>query len=518
MFLLIPAAMLLSALSCRKDMPENKSAEAPLKSIVILYDNDVHCSINGYACLAGLRNQIQAPDTAYVGVVSSGDYLSGAVVGFLTRGEGVLRVIDKVGYDAMAPGNHEFDYYSERLFRLSEEHKLPMTCLNLTTMAGKRIYPSYILKQYGPKKVAFVGVLTPQTLQDERYAFYDDEDVQILDLHKDDLAERTQQAIDDARSKGADYVVLLAHLGESSDGFITSHELVSATTGVDIVLDGHTHSVIPCDYVADKEGKQVPVTQTGTGFQNIGKLLIRKDGRLSCELIPTATVQSVDTAVRAAIARVEEELAERCSEVVGESEVPLLITDGNGHRMVRKAETSAGDFIRDALRFVLGSEIAVVNGGSIRDDCPSGALTFGAINNVFPFLSYLWEIEASGDDILAVLEYATRRSPDEEDGDFPHLSGLRCTIREGSPRSYYVQVQQADGTWADLVPSARYKVATIDYCVRDGGFNRLWAGCTVLRKLELLYCDAAIDYIKRGLGGHVGSQYAAPQGRLVFQQ
>lgn len=512
-FLLPLVAVLALAVSCGKKVQE----PGPLKPIVILYENDVHCAIEGYAAFAGLRDEIAAPDTAYVALVSSGDYLQGGSAGSLTLGESVMQMIDAVGYDAMGLGNHEFDYYTPQLLALLNGHHPPVTCLNLYDKDGKAVLPPYIIRTYGPKKVAFVGVLTPETMTAERYAFYDEADELLYDLRNDDLAILTQQAVDAARAAGADYVVLLSHLGEEPEyPYAGSHDIVAATRGIDVVLDGHTHSVIPCEMVANRDGVPVPVSQTGTAFHNIGKLTIATDGSISVELIPTESVEARSEAVAAKLASVQQSLVDIISVPVGESEVDLLITDGNGERMVRKAETNTGDLLCDAMRSAMGTDIAISNGGGIRADVPAGPLVYGDINNIFPFINYLCKIEATGQEILDVLEHCTSKAPAKEDGDFPQCSGIRYTVHTATHRVSDVFVLDGTGQWKALDPAATYTVATINYCVRGGGFGRIWAACKVLEQSEILYCDAVVKFISHALGGHIGPDYAKPQGRITF--
>lgn len=506
------AALLTLSISCDK-----KEKAGPLKPIVILYENDVHCAIDGYAKFAGLRDELAAQDSAYVALVSSGDFLQGGSAGSLTLGESIMQVIDAVGYDAMTLGNHEFDYYFPQLELLLESHNPPVACLNLYDMSGKRVLPAYIMKQYGPKKVAFLGVLTPETMKDERYSFYDAAGAQLFDLRNDDVAVLTQQAVDDARKAGADYVILLAHLGlDPTFPYPGSHDIVAATHGIDAVLDGHSHSTVPCEYVNNDEGKPIPVSQTGTAFQNVGKLVIATDGTLSMELIPTTELTTLNPTVSDCIARVNAGLDEICSVEIGDSEVDLLITDGNGNRMVRSAETNTGDLLCDAMRTELGSDIALSNGGGIRTDVKASTLTYGDINNIFPFINHICKIEATGDDILAVLEYTTRKAPDAEDGDFPQCSGIRFKVHTSDHHLSDVMVQDAGGNWQPIDPEKTYTVATINYCVGGGGFNRLFAECKVLEQTEMLYCDVVVKFISRTLGGHIGKEYEKPQGRITF--
>ena len=107
-------------------------------------------------------------------------------------------------------------------------------------------------------------------------------------MHPNDIYQLVQEAVDDVREQGADYVVVLSHLGEDETKYgVTSHRLIAATRGIDVLLDGHTHSVVPrCD-VADADGKLVPISQTGSQLANLGKLVISADGNISTTLVPT---------------------------------------------------------------------------------------------------------------------------------------------------------------------------------------------------------------------------------------
>ncbi len=241
------------------------------KSIVVLYDNDVHCGVDGYAKIAGLRNAIS--DTAYVAVVSCGDYLQGGTVGAISEGKYVADIMRHVGYDAVTLGNHEFDYKTPRMFSLLSYINAPVTSVNLRNMStGEFCFAPYVIKKMGKRKVAFVGATTPTTVSTEAYAFFDENEKQLFDLCANDIYRLVQNAADKARKEGADYVVVLSHLGEDKNYLnVDSHGLIHNVAGVDAVLDGHTHSVIPSDTVHNKKGQPVPISQTGTKFANIGK-------------------------------------------------------------------------------------------------------------------------------------------------------------------------------------------------------------------------------------------------------
>ena len=510
--LLLALAALL-ATSCQKDPVEPQQER---QSIVILFENDVHCAIDGYARIAGLRDAIA--DTAWAALVSSGDYLQGAVTGAISQGLYIVDIMRTMRYDAVELGNHEFDYGVPRLQELFAGFNAPVLCCNLFDMQGHRLYDAYTIRTYGDRRVAFVGVLTPQTeLSNERYSFYDSLDVQLYTLRQNEYTMLVQQAVDAARADGADYVVLLSHLGEDAYGNpFNSNDLIAATHGIDAVLDAHTHSIIDT-VITNSQGQPVLLANTGTAFAKVGKLYIGPDGRMDITLIPTEQITQVSSTVNAAVERVKQAVNEQVGQIVGHSEVPILITDGNGIRLVRKAETNAGDLTADAMRWLTGAQIGLSNGGGIRVDLPAGDITYGDIMSLLPFDNLVWKIEATGAQILEMLRVGTANLPGES-GDFPQVSGLRYTATVADHSISNVEVLQADGSYLPLDPSATYTIGTYDYTVTGGGFGGTLASSTVLSQSSTLYRDALVQYITTTLGGTIGQQYAAPQGRITIVQ
>ena len=246
------------------------------KSIVILYENDVHCGIDGYKTMAGLRDAINSTDTAYVAIVSVGDFLQGNTTGAISKGQYIVDIMREMKYDAVTLGNHEFDYGVPRMLELLRQLDAPIVCANFFEAgAPQTLYAPYIIRHFGNKKVAFVGATTPETMILEGYAFYDTNGILIYDLKRDGFYQLVQQAVDKARAEGADYVVLLSHVGETTQSLgFNSHLLVNNTRGIDVVLDGHSHEIFENARVANADGKEITVTQTGTQFSTIGKLLI----------------------------------------------------------------------------------------------------------------------------------------------------------------------------------------------------------------------------------------------------
>ena len=505
---------LLCALLALSLMPEQTASAAgkqKKKSIVILYENDVHCAIGGYQAIAGLRDAVS--DTAYVAVVSCGDFVQGGTAGAISRGGYVADVMRTVGYDAITLGNHEFDFPVRHTDSLLRYIGAPVVSANVYHHeTGKPVYNPFIIKKYGKTKIAFVGATTPGALYTEMSAFYDG-DRQIYDLREDCFYDVLQQSINAARKQGAKYVVVLSHLGEDPDRTgINSHTLAQHTTGIDIILDGHTHSVIEHDTVLNAAGRPVIVTETGTKFAHIGHLLIR-DGRLTPSLLPFGTVSERNARVKAATDSVEWLMREKTQRVVCHSDVPLTILNEQGEQEVRKAETNLGDLVCDGYRVITGADIALANGGGIRTGKHAGDLTYGDIADILPYDNNLWIVEASGQRIIDLLQKNTSFMP-VEDGSFPQVSGVRFTVHVADRTVSDVEVLNHEGQYEPIDPQRTYTVSTLDYCVTGGGFYDMLKDCKVVYRGNELYRDVLVRYLEHNLGGRISNDYAEPQGRI----
>ena len=487
------------------------------QNIVILFETDVHCAIDGYAKMAGLRDAVA--DTAWAALVSSGDFLQGGTPGALSHGQYITDIMSMMHYDAVTLGNHEFDYGVTRMHELLDGFNAPVVCCNYTDMQGNLIFAPYTIRNYGGRKVAFVGGLTPYTeLKAEWFAFHDANGQSIYTLHDQTYTDMVQQAVDDARSEGAHYVVLLSHTGEENPSTpsdrLTSNNIIESTHGIDAVLDGHTHNVVDT-LIKNSQGRLVPLVNTGAYFANIGKLWIGADGQMDITLIPAEQVTQVSQTVDAEIQKVNQQMMEQTNRVVMHSDYPLVVTDANSVSLTRRQETNTGDLTTDALRWLMKADIGMLLGGSIRRNIEQGDIIYGDIINMLPFDNYAIKIQATGAQILEVLRQNTASLPASE-SDFPQVSGLRYTINIADHSITDVEVLQADGTYAPLSPTATYTVASTDYATINGGFRGLFASCTVVEYTTTLYRDAMVQYVTDVLGGNVGQQYAEPQGRITI--
>ncbi len=512
------SAVLFDSCKSGADMTrQREQAVGQGRSIVVLYENDVHCNIDGYARLAGLRDAIG--DTACVAVVSCGDFLQGGTAGAISKGQYVVDVMRSVGYDAVTLGNHEFDYKTPRMFSLVSSLQSPVTCVNLRRLSdGSFPFAPYVIKDMAGKKVAFVGVTTPTTIATEEYAFFDESGKQLFEFCPEATYDLVQKAVDGARADGADYVVVLAHLGEDPNDFnVDSHGLIRNTTGVDVVLDGHTHSVIPSDTVHNGLGTPVLISETGTKFANIGKLIITADGHMTTRLIPTEEVEYSNRTVRQVTDSVKALEKKETDVTVCTSDVKLVIYDADGKQEVRKGETNAGDLVADAYRDMTGADFALTNGGGIRSELSEGTLTYGDIISLLPYDSYVCTVEITGAQLVELLGACTQSVP-QESGDFPQVSGLKFTVNKGDRRVSDIMVEnKATGDFEPLESGRTYQLATIDYCVTGGGFMGLLKHNKVTKLTGVNYCDCLIRYLRQTLQGHIGKRYADPQGRITIK-
>lgn len=485
------------------------------KSIVILFENDVHCGIDGYTKMAGLRDAINSADTAYAAAVCVGDFLQGNTTGAISKGQYIADIMCLMDYHALTLGNHEFDYGVPRMKQLLEQIGTPVACANFYEAGEPNpVYMPYVIHQYGNKKVAYIGACTPETMILEGYSFYDTNGILLYDLKPQTFYQLVQKAVDDARAEGADYVVLLSHVGETpqSMGF-SSHRLVNNTRGIDVVLDGHSHEIFENAKATNLDGKEITVTQTGTQFANVGKLLITPDGQFITKLIKSSDIPYENAKVSAVTDSIRNMVKAVTSKVVAHSDYTLVVSDENRQWIVRGQETNAGDLVADAYRDAMKADIAFENGGGIRNDILSGDITYGDIIGMLPYDNTLRRIAVTGLQLKEMLTRCTALVP-VLDGNFPQCSGLRFTIHSKSHTVSDIEILQGDGSYVPLDVNHTYSVALTNYNHEGGGFFDSFKKCPVLFESTLRYYEALSEYLVNVLGGNTGDSYAKPQGRI----
>ena len=517
-----------------------EAAPALTKDVVVLFTSDVHCGIEqgwGYAGLAALRDAMAKEN--HVLLVDNGDAIQGEPVGTMTKGEALIELMNAVGYDIAAPGNHEFDYGMERFLELTKKANFPYISANFNK-EGELVFAPYVIKEFDGVKIAFVGISTPKTLTSSTPAYFmDDAGNFVYGFYQDETGEMlyaaVQSAVDAAIAEGAAYVVAMAHTGNEAEcAPWTYADIIGNTTGIDAYLDGHSHDK---DQVVmkNKAGKDVLRAACGTKLEGIGYLRIAADGTMNAGVhewkYDFAAAELIKNDVTTAVANATAALNEKLAEVVAFTQVDLVIKDPEtGVRIVRTAETNLGDLCADAYRDQSGADIAIVNGGGVRDIIKAGDITLNDILKVHPFGNSMCVIEITGQKVLEALEYAVKDVPSEFGG-FLQVSGITFEVHTYIPSSVkldenkmYVSVEGeyrvknvlVGGEPLDLEKT--YTLASHNYKLKQNGDgNTAFDGCKILQDEVKIDNQVLIDYITGTLGGVVGEEYANPygQGRIV---
>lgn len=509
----------------------------PVKSndIVILGTSDVHCGIDqniGYAGLAAYKKAL-AETHNYVALVDAGDAIQGDTIGTLSKGEYIVDIMNEVGYDVVTPGNHEFDYGMDQFLNVIVP-KMKATYVSANFMKDdKPVFDTYKLMTFGGKKVAFVGISTPETLVKSTPTYFQDKFGNYIydfcnDSTGDKLYKAVQTAVDAAKKAGADYVVAVAHLGDDkASAPWTSMDVIKNTKGIDVLMDGHAHSTV-VKSVKSKDGKSIKMVATGTKLENIGKIVIAENGTITAEYVGADVAKEKDADITKFVDSIKAKYKELENKVVAKTDVDLIIADQNENRLIRSQETNLGDLCADAYKNVLGADIAFVNGGGIRTSIAKGNITYGQIIAVHPFGNMACVVEATGRQILDALEFGSRNVGKGENGGFLQVAGLTYNINtylestvEENDKGEFVKVAgkyrvfdvKVNGETLDLAKT--YTLASHNYMLKNGGDGFvMFKNNKILQDEVMIDNQVLINYIQNNLKGVVDSSYAQAQGRI----
>lgn len=504
--------------------------------VTILYTNDVHTYIDNkspkptYAAIAALKKSIE--DTGRdVLLVDAGDHIQGTAYGSMDDGATIIELMNEAGYDLATPGNHEFDYGMARAKAVIQEADFPYVSCNWVDLrTGFNVLPSVKFFFVGGRKIAFVGVTTPETFTKSTPAYFmnDAQTKYIYDILGGEdgqkLYDAVQKAIDKAEFWGADTIIGLGHLGvDPSSSPWTSEEVIAHTHGFTAFIDGHSHTVMANKQVTDASGKAVTLTQTGSYFKNIGKMTVGADGTITTELIDT--YEGLDAAVAATASNWISAVDDMLGEEIAVGDTKFYINDpATGKRRIRSGETNLGDFVADGIYTYfneieeLHCDVAIMNGGGIRTDVEAGPWSFKTCKTVSPFGNVACLMSVTGQQIQDALEFGARFAGAEgkENGGFLQVAGARYTIHPmipntvqtndknvwtgsaATPRVSNVEIyDKTTGTYKPLDPNATYALAGMNYTLRNLG-----DGFAMFDGAELIKDYVSEDYL-------VMSSYAA---------
>ena len=508
----------------------------PSTPIVVIYENDVHCAVDGYAKLATIREQQKAL-TPYVTTVSCGDFIQGDLVGAISTGEHIIDIMNQVNYDFVTLGNHEFDFGVPRMFELTNKLKAQVIDANFRYIpTNTPVFPAYKIVTYDNVDIAYIGLTTTSTLSSSPKKFQDENGAFVYDFSMNTFYETAQNSINQARQEGADYIVVLSHLGEELDGdHPNSYSLIAQTTGIDVVLDAHSHSYLPDSLIYNEAGHPVLMSSTGTKFQGVGILTLSPEGTFSTRIESLENVTpNVD--IQAFVDEIKLKVESEGNTIMGHSEVSLPTHTPMGIRMVRNQETAIGNFCADAFRIVLDSDIAFINGGGIRDSISQGNMTFNDLKSVFPFGNTASIGNITGWQLLDVLEFSVSQLPNES-GEFMHVSGMKFEVNSSIPSPVFtdengiyagvydtgrrvsnIQILNKEGSYEPIDLNRTYTIAGFNYHLVDGGGQGILSGANIIASDMGQDIEILTIYMQQYLEGKIDRKYANTEGRILITQ
>ena len=531
--LLLALAMVFTLAACGEKKPDPGKDATATEPVVILHTNDVHGAVSNYAKVAALASQYES-EGAYVLILDAGDFSQGDTAVSVSEGATAVELMNMVGYDAVALGNHEFDYGFEALKKNMENAQFPVLAANVKYNGELAFDDAAVFTAPGGTKIGVFGLDTPETATKahpgkiQGVTFASGEEMYAI----------AQEMVDMLKNEGCNYIICLGHLGIDDETALTKNrsiDLLEKVTGIDVFIDGHSHSTeeeIAEKTNADRKVGDTVLTSTGTKIENIGVVTI-KDSAITTETVSAETVEvPADSEIAARAAAILAEVEAEYGTVFAKTEVKLNGEKAPGNRT---EETNLGDLITDALVWKAAQEgeavdAAITNGGGIRATIEAGDITKKDINTVLPFGNTLSIIKITGAELLEVLEASTFCTP-EAIGGFPQVSGIEFTL---DTTKAYDQGDEYPGTTyfapktinrvtitsvggKDFDPAATYTIATNDFMASGGDTYYRFVNATANYDLGIAMDEVVMQYITDVLGGTVTAEkYGEPAGRITI--
>ena len=515
------------------------------EEIVIIHTNDVHGGgMENYALVAALKEAYQQQG-AYVLLLDVGDFSQGSSYVYESDGASAVELMNLVGYDACTIGNHEFNFGLDGIRALEAQAEFPFLCATVQKDGKALFAANTVFTTPAGTKIGVFGITTPETQSKSNPG-----SVKGLTFLADQaLYTCAKQQVRELKAAECDYIVCLGHMGIDKESVgRRSIDVLEKVSGIDLFLDAHSHSALEQVIAATNPEHTVNggvLTSTGTGFQSIGVAKLAKTGVTAETFTPDEVTAYLGTAgseaaapVAARWAEIKAEIDAAYGAIFARSEVTLngaKAPSGN-----RDSETNNGDLVTDALRWYAVSTcdlavpddhvIGLVGGGTLRAPLAVGGICKRDINTIMPFGNTLTVVYLSGAQLLDTLEASTFSTPAALGG-FPQVSNICYTVDtakaydplpEPYPDSIYYGPKTINRVTIDSVGGKQfsltdtYAVATTNYNTDGGDTYYIFAAAADKFDTGKLVDEAVMDYISDALGGVIGKEYAAPQGRITI--
>ena len=550
-----------SLLNNLKDESESQITDDTEKSddIIILHTNDVHSGVQdsiGYDGLMLFKKQLMRKYKNVI-LVDAGDHVQGGTMGLITNGEAIIDIMNKLEYEAVTIGNHEFDYGISQLESLEKLLNCSYISSNYCLKTDKKpIYAPYKIIEKGSKKIGFIGVATPQSLSKTFLITLLDSNGELVydfltDNHSQELYDRVQQHIDEMKEQGVDYIIIIGHLGIGGDALEenTSAGLLKNLKGVNALIDGHTH-LIYSQTTPDKDGKDAILVQTGTKLTNIGVLTIHTDGTLTHENIDevpydpyfadetlnvtrSKVVRYVDKEMNQFINDISESFSDKLQEVIGKTDFLLNIYKNatesleSSTQLSRLSENALCNLVTDSMRELGEADVSIMNAGTVRSDINQGDIKYQDVINTMPFSNDVLVQEITGQTIFDALEFGVRVLPGRTSR-FPQVSAITYKVDISINSTVEVdenevfqklgkenRVYDVKVNGEDLDLEKTYTISSHSFILNGGDGYSMFIGHEILKTSVGVDNEVLLDYIINNLNGTIPDKYRTSEGRLI---
>ena len=512
--------------------------------LVIMHTNDIHGHYEtteeqiGIAGVAALKNYY-VDQGAEVLLVDAGDFSQGTTLVNHDKGLKAAAYLVAADYDAVSFGNHEFDFGQEAVKDIAATLKagrIPVLAANILKAGTNEPYfGDNIVFELDGIKVGMFGLDTAET--QTKSAPSSVAGMKFVD--KEEMFALAQAQVDELKAAGCEYIICIAHLGVDDESIgRRSTDMAAAVKGIDLVIDGHSHTEMPGGEVVG----ETMIVSTGSYLANVGTVVVDMETKEETAALISAADYAAnygvyDERLTMMVAADTEEINAIYEGIFAETKVDL-----NGERDpgVRTLETNLGDFAADAYLYAgrqyvkeagldMTVDLALANGGGIRASIPAGEISMNTLYTVFPYGNTVALVTITGEQLLEVLEASTFCTPTAIGG-FPQIAGAEFTINTAVPyengeqypnSTYYapanpgsrVTINSVNGKPFD--PAANYTVVVNSFQAEGGDTYYALTQGSFTHDTAIVDADALISYVN-SMNGVIGEEYAEPQGRITI--
>jgi 2',3'-cyclic-nucleotide 2'-phosphodiesterase (5'-nucleotidase family) len=463
----------------------------------ILYDDEVggYYSLEDVSLIMGLPLAKSFTDETKrlnknTLVLDCGDMFHGTNEANVDQGKGVVEVVNLFGYNAMVPGNHDFNFGFQRLLEIQSQLSFPIISANIY-QNGKLVFDEYQIYNMDGVKIGVFGLTTPTALM-YNTALEGNNGVTI-----EDPVQAAARVVAKLRPQ-VDAIVLISHLGDDVDTKVAQEmmtisfaQLTKRVKGIDLILAGHYHHLYRS--AIKIKGTNTYLAEAGAWTTHVGIADLyfknHKVAKMNWRVETTGDKSRMDKTMDAIAQKYYRVAFEQGKKVIGTATVKL-----NGIRsLLRSQETNLGDMVADAMKEAGKADLTLMNGGGIRESIPQGEVSLYKIGKVLPFSNSLVTIELKGDTIYKAVERGLRVYPSDANGPFLQVSGIQYVFDASKNAGERLLSITMDGKPLDR--NTYYKVATNDYMYNGGDDYKELKDAKVLSRGGLLK-DVLAEYIK----------------------